>query len=1367
MNVIQYKHRRFRPVAESLEARITPATLSTFLTTPHTDLYLGFASGAWSLQARNTDTSTFTAADDTVLYVGTNAADSRPAGSEWDFLGVSSGQSVYVLPQTQDPNRLFLGFSGAGIGSGTLDTYDPSTESGGRVTGQGRWAKATVVNVNGPGDFSIWQTPETTPIVYAATSDGLDSSDAVWILSGGHTHFNWGFTEPGRYEVTFRLSAYQDNANPATPGTPTVTKDVTVYFSVANVGAFSFDPAAITVNEGAGTATVTVNRTGGSDGRVTVQYATSNGTAMSGSDYTATSGTLTFNDQETQKTFSVPIIDDAVIGEPDETINLTLSAPGPSSIAGFGVGLPGGSLLGMPTTHSITIVDNDDANLPTITAIADKSTPEETPIGVPFTIGDDDGIPGLTVAVTSSNTTLVPNTAAALAVSPANGSSVASRTLTITPAANQFGTTTITVTVTDAGGAQTLESFLLTVTSVANPPTANDEDYGVTPGNVLRGNVLLNDDAGPSGGPLTASLVTTTTKGTLLLNANGTFTYTPGAGFTGTDSFTYRTTGPDGSDVATATITGRPTEPTFEAVLSEGHTDVGIAYEDDAFDPHVHDEVTDTEYEASAALLHARPTTATPRPAGTNFDFIGVAAGQQIWVLPQAQVVGKLFLGVGAEEIPPSDFAGDLTLQILSVDGPGLVSLWQTDGFGNVIPLSSTSDGITTGDAIVFPPGGHFHENWGFTARGLYAVTLQFSGTPTRGANAGQLTFSEPATYYFAVDPQNATPVVVGPPNASIPNNGTLSFNGTSSISASDAENSSGDYSAVVTATNGTVTLPGQSAGAMVEVTGTLAEVNAALAGLVFTPTVGFVGAGSIKVDVTDPGFLVGAENAKTGSLTIPVDITAFSDDTTAPTVNISAPSVSSTTNGPVTFTITYADANFAASTLSLADITLNKTGTANGTVSVDAGSGTTRTVTISNITGDGTLSISLAAGTAHDVSGNQAPAAGPSQTVQIGQPQQPSLLAVGNKGGTVRIFDASTGTQITSVRPLDNGAIQYLGLVQVALADFTGDGVPDLAVSAADPLGTNGLTAAKAGKVFLYDGDALANGGLSLIHTFTPFATHSGPDGNTGAYTNGLNIAAGDINGDGKIDLVAGTRGQVGGPNGTVIGQKEFGRLVVLDRGAAADGSQDKLIGSIVTPFGTGYQKGVVVAAGNLDGVGSDEIAVTRGGPVAKSLPAAQQSIKLKAIKFSGDSLTELALSGNLGNPMAPFGSLDIRRDGRVALVDTDGDGTDELVFSALDRTTSNTQVRIAAFSVDTTSGVATAVSTGNGPSNSFVVGTVVKDHAIATIAPTGGSIESLALVTESTTSQIQFLDPLNGTTTTTGFAIALTTGGVTLNGF
>ncbi|WPC40213.1 Calx-beta domain-containing protein [Clostridium sp. JS66] len=73
----------------------------------------------------------------------------------------------------------------------------------------------------------------------------------------------------------------------------------------------SFNPTTYSVNESIGNATVTVTRTANTSDTITVDYATANGTALSGSDYTSTSGTITFAPGETSKAIDIPILDDS------------------------------------------------------------------------------------------------------------------------------------------------------------------------------------------------------------------------------------------------------------------------------------------------------------------------------------------------------------------------------------------------------------------------------------------------------------------------------------------------------------------------------------------------------------------------------------------------------------------------------------------------------------------------------------------------------------------------------------------------------------------------------------------------------------------------------------------------------------------------------------------------------------------------------------------------------------------------------------------------------------------------------------------------------------------------------------------------
>ena len=93
------------------------------------------------------------------------------------------------------------------------------------------------------------------------------------------------------------------------------------------------------VNENGGTVTITLRRNGGASGAVSVNYATSNGTATAGLDYTASNGTITFADGETNKTFTIPLLDDSTI-EGVESVNLSLT-----SVSGVVVGPQSTALL--------------------------------------------------------------------------------------------------------------------------------------------------------------------------------------------------------------------------------------------------------------------------------------------------------------------------------------------------------------------------------------------------------------------------------------------------------------------------------------------------------------------------------------------------------------------------------------------------------------------------------------------------------------------------------------------------------------------------------------------------------------------------------------------------------------------------------------------------------------------------------------------------------------------------------------------------------------------------------------------------------------------------------------------------------------
>ena len=217
------------------------------------------------------------------------------------------------------------------------------------------------VNENqGTATITVTRSGDTTGSVTVlyATSNGTATAGSDYTAASGTLTF-----AAGEASKTFTVSIIDDTlvegnetvnltlsspSGGATLGSPASASLTIVDNDAAQPGVLQFSAATYSVNEGQGSATITVTRTGGSNVPVSINYSTSNGTATAGSDYTATTGTLSFAAGETSKTFTVSIIDDTLV-EGNETVNLTLSSPG------------GGVTLGSPASASLTILDNDAA----------------------------------------------------------------------------------------------------------------------------------------------------------------------------------------------------------------------------------------------------------------------------------------------------------------------------------------------------------------------------------------------------------------------------------------------------------------------------------------------------------------------------------------------------------------------------------------------------------------------------------------------------------------------------------------------------------------------------------------------------------------------------------------------------------------------------------------------------------------------------------------------------------------------------------------------------------------------------------------------------------------------------------------------
>jgi hypothetical protein len=221
-----------------------------------------------------------------------------------------------------------------------------------------------------------------------------------------------------------------------------------------------------------------------------------------------------------------------------------------------------------PTTTT-TVPTGGTNTRPTISNLTDRSNPEDVPEGpISFTVGDAQTAAGsLTVRGTSSNTTLIPNAGITF------GGSGGNRTVMVAPAANQSGTATITITVSD-GSLSTSDTFVQTIRPENDTPTISNIANRTTSMGTATGDIpFVVGDVETSASQLT---VTGTSNAALVpvsaidlggSGANRTIEVTPAAGQTGTATITVGAS--DGTtaatDAFTLTVSGSGTTTTTTA----------------------------------------------------------------------------------------------------------------------------------------------------------------------------------------------------------------------------------------------------------------------------------------------------------------------------------------------------------------------------------------------------------------------------------------------------------------------------------------------------------------------------------------------------------------------------------------------------------------------------------------------------------------------------------------------------------------------------------------------------------------------------------------------------------------------------------
>lgn len=434
-------------------------------------------------------------------------------------------------------------------------------------------------------------------------------------------------------------------------------------------------------------------------------------------------------------------------------------------------------------------------------------TPEDTPILVAVAANDT---PGLTVGNPSE---------------PANGEVVVNPdgTITYTPDPNFNGPDSFTYEACDAQGACATGTVSITVTPVNDTPIANGDS--MTPAADTPATISpLANDSDPDGDTLLLGEVTQPASGTVTDNGDGTVTYTPNDGFSGTDSFTYQACDPDGAcdtatvfvDVAGTNAAPMVVDDTATVDEDSGPTVIDVLGNDsDDSGPPTVASVTDPA-NGTATIDGNGDVIYTPDP-----DF----SGTDTFTYTACDAEGLCASATVTVTVDPTDDAPVAVDDVITTTAPDAVTFDPTDNDqepdGEALTPSTVSD-PANGTAVINSDGTvTYTPDAGFVGTDTFEVTVC---DPQGNCDTSTTTVNVTATANeppVAVDDQFTVPVDVD------------------SILAVQANDSDPNGDAltvtfVVQPTHGTVAINPDGT-------------------LTFTPATGFTGADSFTYEICDP----------------------------------------------------------------------------------------------------------------------------------------------------------------------------------------------------------------------------------------------------------------------------------------------------------------------------------------------------------------------------------------------------------------------------------------------------------------------------------------------------------------------------------
>ena len=852
------------------------------------------------------DSFTYTVSDDGTTN---GAADPKTANAtvnvtvtEVNDLPVANGD-----PQTT-PEDTPLGFLAATLATNdtpgpvnentqtlTVTAVSPTSAQGGTVTlVLGTITYTPAADFNGIDTFTYTVTDNGT------TNGGADPKSAIGTVTVTVTEVN-----DTPVANTDAINAAEDTPTPFAASSLTTNDDKGAAnetgqtLTVISVDAASAQGGTVVLNAGTITYTPPANYNGPDSFNYVVQ---DNGTTNGAGDAKQDSGLVNItvtevNDTPTANADNKTAVEDTPLGFPatdltgndstgpgnENTQTVTVISVDAASAQGGLVSLVAGTITYTPPANyngpdsfNYTIQDDGTTNGSsdpkqatgvvnvTVTEVNDspnattdaKTAVEDTPLGFPAT------------DLTTNDTAGPPNesgqslTVTGVSAASAQGGTVTLvlGTVTYNPPANYFGPDSFTYTVADNGttngGADPLSSVgtvNVTVTEVNDAPTANDDPISTdedTPSVFLASTLTTNDTAGPLEGSQTLTVTAVSpnsTQGGTVTLVSGNITYTPPANYTGADSFTY-------------TVTDNGTTNGSNDFLSDTAT-----------------------VNVTVNALNDAPVltvTASPTPSyAENGSAVDLTTGVNITDVDDTDIESATV------EITLNFQAGDV---LNFVNQNGITGNYNGAGLLTLTGPSSKANYVTALDSITFS----------HSTDAPSEAQRQITWTVNDGT-------ADSNTQQTAVDvvASNDGPTITLPVAAQSTNEDTpLTLSAANAITIADLDSDPDDIQLILTIGNGTATLA-TTAGLSVSgdgtssitATGTVAELNAALDGLVYTPATDFSGTGTIQVDVDDLGNNPSGNLTATATLNITVN-----NINDAPVLTVTAsPTPTFAENGP------------------------------------------------------------------------------------------------------------------------------------------------------------------------------------------------------------------------------------------------------------------------------------------------------------------------------------------------------------------------------------------------------------------------------------------------------------------------------------